>query len=122
MKKVKRVGNEFLGIESNDTSSAVYFPKLKSLEFRWMEEWQEWDFGIKRVGSEEDHMTIMPHLLYLEIRVCKKLKGLPKQLLQMTPLENLTVYHCPVLAERYEKGTGKNWLDISHFPNVGFYS
>ena len=51
MKKVKRVGNELLGLESDDITwsstslSVTAFSKLKFLKFIDMEEWEGWDFG-----------------------------------------------------------------------------
>ncbi|KAL5789855.1 hypothetical protein ACOSQ2_004743 [Xanthoceras sorbifolium] len=119
MHKVKRLGNEFLGIECENASSSslVFFPKLKRLMFYDMEEWEEWDFVIGREG-EDDHVTIMPSLHYLEINSCPKLKVLPKQLLQGEGLTYLFICGCPLLSERYRKGTGHNWTEISHIPVI----
>ncbi|KAL5787449.1 hypothetical protein ACOSP7_004398 [Xanthoceras sorbifolium] len=119
MHKVKRLGNEFLGIECENTSSSslVIFPKLKHLVFYNMKEWEEWDFVIGREG-EDDRVTIMPSLHSLEIDSCPKLKVLPKQLLQRAALTYLFIGGCPLLSERYRKGTGENWTDISHIPII----
>ncbi|KAL5755903.1 hypothetical protein ACOSQ2_020649 [Xanthoceras sorbifolium] len=107
------VGNEFLGVESDDdtssSSSFISFPRLKTLKISRMGAWEVWDFGI------DDR--VMPSLRSLEIRDCI-LKGLPKQLLQMAPLQNLFIEHCPILKELYAKGTGEKWQDISHIPNI----
>ncbi|GLT28414.1 hypothetical protein SLA2020_033500 [Shorea laevis] len=90
MSKVKKVGVEFLGIEmslSPSSSSVVAFPNLKTLEFRWMpewEEWEEWDFG----SGEE----IMPCLSSLTILVCPKLKKLPNYILRNTTLLELIIF------------------------------
>ncbi|KAI9161944.1 hypothetical protein LWI28_022232 [Acer negundo] len=111
MNRVKRVGIEILGLESDgitlssSSSSVSAFPKLKSLRFLEMEEWEEWDFGI-----EDDNITIMSSLRLLQIRDCPKLKVLPKKILQMAPLEVLSINRCPILSERYIKGIGENWL------------
>ena len=119
MKRVKRVGIEILGLESDGitlSSSSLLvsaFPKLKSLYFYRMEEWEEWDFGI-----EDDNITILPSLRLLEIQDCPKLKVLPKKILQMAPLEVLSINGCPILRDRYREGTGENWSDISHIPNI----
>jgi hypothetical protein len=66
---VKKVGVEFLGIESNNkkdkgsTSSLVLFPNLKSLKFSGLEEWEEWHgMGGTREEEEECGVTIMPRL------------------------------------------------------------
>ncbi|KAI9161164.1 hypothetical protein LWI28_015033 [Acer negundo] len=119
MKRVKRVGIEILGLESDgitlssSSSSISAFPKLKTLKFVEMEELEEWDFGI-----EDDNITIMPSLRVLQIEDCPKLKVLPKKILPMAPLEVLSIDRCPILMDRYREGTGENWSDISHIPNI----
>ncbi|XP_065627188.1 putative disease resistance protein RGA3 [Quercus suber] len=95
---VKKVGVEFLGIESNrkkdeekgstSTSSLILFPNLKSLCFRRMKEWEEWD-GMGESGVSEP-VLIMPHLQVLTIQYCPKLKSLPN-FLEKTSLEELSV-------------------------------
>ncbi|KAH7565343.1 hypothetical protein JRO89_XS09G0190900 [Xanthoceras sorbifolium] len=101
MTSVRAVGNEFLGVESDDdtslSSSFISFPRLKTLKISDMWAWEVWDFGI------DDR--VMPSLRSLEIRNCYELKGLPKQLLQMAPLQNLFIEHCPILKQLYTKGT-----------------
>ncbi|KAK3220061.1 hypothetical protein Dsin_014031 [Dipteronia sinensis] len=78
-----------------------------------MEEWERWDFG-----NKDDNITIMfSSLRFLEILKCPKLKVLPKQILQ-APLDVLCINWCPILRDRYRKGIGKNWSDISHIPNI----
>ncbi|XP_031260885.1 putative disease resistance protein RGA3 [Pistacia vera] len=87
MGSLKRVSNEFLGIESDGTSSSfIFFPKLKYLTFRHMSEWEEWDYEITRKGEEED-ITIMSSLVSLQILICPKLKVLPNHLIQSTTLK-----------------------------------
>ncbi|KAI9162653.1 hypothetical protein LWI28_029280 [Acer negundo] len=118
MKSVKRVGNELLGLENDDItwlSSSLSFtalPKLKSLKFYEMEEWEGWDFG-----NEDDNITIMfSYLRLLEIRNCPKLKVLPKQILRAPRLEVLSIDQCTILRDHYKKGT--SWSNISHIPNI----
>ncbi|KAI9160224.1 hypothetical protein LWI28_006309 [Acer negundo] len=115
MYSVFKVGNEFLGVESGEASSSsssiIYFPKLKTLLFHVMVEWEVWDFG-------NDNCTIMPSLRSLYIYRCSKLKGLPKKLLQMAPLQNLEICSCDILEEVYSKGQGDKWQDISHIPDI----
>ncbi|GKV30483.1 hypothetical protein SLEP1_g39286 [Rubroshorea leprosula] len=90
MRKVKKVGVEFLGIEmslSPSSSSVVAFPNLKTLWFSRMqewEEWEEWDFGSKG--------EIMPCLSSLAIDDCPKLKKLPNYILRNTTLQQLSIY------------------------------
>ena len=95
---VKKVGVEFLGIESNRkkdeemgstlTSSLILFPNLKSLTLAYMFEWEEWD-GMGESGVSES-VLIMPRLQLLRIDGCPKLKSLPN-FLEKTLLEKLSV-------------------------------
>ncbi|KAL9447403.1 hypothetical protein AB3S75_014965 [Citrus x aurantiifolia] len=88
MKSVKRVGNEFLGVESDmDGSSVIAFPKLKKLTFYIMEELEEWDLGT----AIKEEIIIMPRLSSLTIWSCRKLKALPDHLLQKTTLQELYI-------------------------------
>ncbi|KAK9219072.1 hypothetical protein WN943_007711 [Citrus x changshan-huyou] len=115
MQSVKRVGNEFLGVESDtDGSSIIAFPKLKHLKFYDMEELEEWDFGTAIKGE----IIIMPRLSFLEISGCCKLKALPDLLLQKTTLQKLLIGRCPILEERCRKETGEDWPNIRHIPEL----
>ncbi|KAL9447357.1 hypothetical protein AB3S75_014928 [Citrus x aurantiifolia] len=113
MQSVKRVGNEFLGVESDtDGSSVIAFPKLKQLRFDEMDVLEEWDFGTAIKGE----IMIMPRLSSLSIRRCPKLKALPDHLLQKTTLQALTIVECPILEERCRKEKGEDWP--RHIPDV----
>ncbi|KAL5570343.1 hypothetical protein UlMin_026918 [Ulmus minor] len=94
MGKVERVGGEFLGIESH-AHTTISFPKLKHLEFRYLENWKEWE------GSREDSSLtpIMPCLSSLEISYCNKLEALPN-FLRKTPLKKLHIDNCEILEEK----------------------
>jgi hypothetical protein len=106
---LKKVGVEFVGIESNNkkdtgsTSSLVLFPKLKSLTFRGLEEWEEWD-GIGGKREEGGGVTIMPCLESLTIQDCPKLKALPN-FLETTPLQDLSI-DCRI----------SNWMTLTTSP------
>ncbi|XP_031286188.1 probable disease resistance protein RF9 isoform X2 [Pistacia vera] len=114
MGRVKRVDNEFMGIESSGRHRSItVFPKLKILVFENMDEWEEWDIAI---GDEES--TIMPSLQWVTIQCCNKLKGLPDHLLRAPRLEQLTINRCSILKERYRGEMGEDWTKISHIPNV----
>ncbi|KAH9750758.1 hypothetical protein KPL71_013998 [Citrus sinensis] len=121
MASVKRVGDEFLGIESDhhDSSSSssviIAFPKLKSLSINEMEELEEWDYGITRTGNTV--IDIMPRLSSLTIILSHKLKALPDYIHQTTTLKELHILGCDLLEERYRKGEGEDWPKISHIPN-----
>ncbi|KAL9459566.1 hypothetical protein AB3S75_002882 [Citrus x aurantiifolia] len=120
MSSVKRVGDEFLGMEISDhihihgtssSSSVIAFPKLKKLELTGMDELEEWDFG-------NDDITIMPQIKSLYIAYCEKLKLLPELLLRSTTLESLTIFGVPIVQESFKRRTEKDWSKISHIPNI----
>lgn len=122
MTSVKKIGEEFLGIDSaalssSSSSSYMVFPNLKGLSFLAMDKWEEWDVSITQ--GEED-IEIMPGLCSLTILYCPKLKILPDHLLQRTTLEKLKIHECPFLAQRYKKETGEDWTKVSHIPIVEF--
>ncbi|KAL5537397.1 hypothetical protein UlMin_042917 [Ulmus minor] len=117
-KSVKKVGHELLGIEEGkrkdpSQSSFVSFPKLKQLSFYGMDEWKEWEGIIPEDGS----LQVMPSLRSLEIQYCEKLEGLP-DFLRMIRLPTLSIARCEILKQGCQKGTGKEWLKISHIPNI----
>ncbi|KAL9450557.1 hypothetical protein AB3S75_012310 [Citrus x aurantiifolia] len=115
MESVKRVGHEFLGVESDtDGSSVIAFPKLKHLKFYDMEELEEWDYGTAIKGE----IIIMPRLSFLEIGGCRKLKALPDLLLQKTTLQRLEIHGCPIFEQRCRKETGANWPMLRHTPDI----
>ncbi|XP_021293865.1 putative disease resistance protein RGA3 [Herrania umbratica] len=132
MKKVKRVGEEFMGLEREDgqTSSSssssnnnnIAFPNLKHLKFQFMEEWEEWEYGNLSTSIGHDGScctTIMPCLRSLNINSCLKLKSLPCHLLQKRTLQVLEIFDCPILGERcLRNGTGDGWPYISHIPTI----
>ncbi|CAL8997495.1 unnamed protein product, partial [Prunus brigantina] len=98
MSSVKKVGVEFLGINS--------FPKLKKLILVAMVEWEDWE----GVEEEDSKITIMPSLLYLEIGYCKKLKALPN-FLWKTPLRELFIWEdCSILEQWFKTRYGTEWV------------
>ncbi|XP_058108849.1 putative disease resistance protein RGA3 [Magnolia sinica] len=76
MKEVRKVGGEFSGDDNNDGSGGgvVSFPKLESLSFIFMKNWEEWEL---RGGDDGE---VMPSLLELRIQYCPKLQALPSNL------------------------------------------
>ncbi|KDO43466.1 hypothetical protein CISIN_1g0022652mg, partial [Citrus sinensis] len=137
LKSVKRLGNEFLGIEesseddpssSSSSSSVTAFPKLKSLEIKGLDELEEWNYRITRKENVsimpqlpilEDHRTTdIPRLSSLRIWYCPKLKVLPDYLLRTTTLQKLTIWGCPLLENRYREGKGEDWHMISHIAHI----
>ncbi|KAM5578467.1 putative disease resistance protein RGA3 [Rosa sericea] len=123
MKKVKKVGVEFLGIEerelqssSSSSSSLILFPKLKTLQFGWMKEWEEWE-GVG--GDFQNNITIMPSLSRLDFHWCSKLGTLP-DFLRKTQVRSVTVFGCPILEDRVRDKTSEEWAKISHVPDIQF--
>lgn len=115
MGSVKRVGDEFLGVESDHgraSSSVVAFPKLKTIQFWEMYVLKEWDYGVTIKGE------IMPRLSSLSIARCPTLRALPDHLLQTTTLQKLEIGGCPNLQKLYKNDTGDHWHKISHIPNI----
>ncbi|XP_025015399.2 putative disease resistance protein RGA3 [Ricinus communis] len=89
MEGVKRLGVEFVGMETQSSSPVVGFPKLKHLIFNGMSNLEDWDSVA---------MSNLATILH-----CPKLNALPNYLLQMTTLEKLSIYECPIL-EQQESG------------------
>ncbi|ESR45138.1 hypothetical protein CICLE_v10004042mg, partial [Citrus x clementina] len=123
LKSVKRVGNEFLGIEessedgpssSSSSPSVIAFPKLKSLIIEELDELEEWNYRITR----KENISIMPRLSSLQISYCPRLKVLPDYLLQSTTLQELRIERCPLLENRYREAKGEDWHKISHIPHI----
>ncbi|KAH9689128.1 hypothetical protein KPL70_015375 [Citrus sinensis] len=119
MESVKRVGNEFLGVESDtDGFSVIAFPKLKELTFDYMEELEEWDLGT----AIKEEIIIMPRLSSLTIWSCRKLKALPDHVLQKSTLQKLEIlWGCHILEERCRKETGEDWPKIRHIPYIHIF-
>ncbi|XVF79268.1 hypothetical protein PTKIN_Ptkin14bG0207800 [Pterospermum kingtungense] len=128
MNDVKKVGEEFLGMERVDlgqTSSSVTknniaFPNLKRLEFYYLTNWEEWEYGKLGGGGDTCCITIiMPRLQYLKIVDSYKLKALPDHLLQNSvTIQELEINGCNILQKRFEKGSGEDWPCISHIPAI----
>ena len=113
----KKVGVEFLGIESKNKKDDIIkiFPNLKILLFDSLRNWEEW-IGIGG-QEEEDCIIIMPCLQKLIISQCPKIKSLPDFLFK-TSLQEFTVVKSPILSRRYQRSTGEDWAKISHIPDI----
>ena len=63
----------------------------------------------------------LPSLKILVIRNCKNLESLP-MFDESHCLERLEISGCPILKERYCKGSGPEWFKIKHIPivNLGY--
>ncbi|KAF9596026.1 hypothetical protein IFM89_006953 [Coptis chinensis] len=98
---VKRIGSEFCGVDSIDSSSSggevitAAFPKLKKLFFSNMKEWEEWELPISTTSMGDTPPAIMPCLCELELSFCPVLRALPG-LGKLKSLESLTIVHTMV--------------------------
>nr|XP_011468372.1 PREDICTED: putative disease resistance protein RGA1 [Fragaria vesca subsp. vesca] len=90
--KVKKVGVELL-LGVDDDGSSSLFPKLKTLEFGAMEEWEEWEGDF-----QNNNIIIMPCLSSLEIHRCPKLGTLP-DFLRNTPLQTVDISGSEILSD-----------------------
>ncbi|KAF9596025.1 hypothetical protein IFM89_006952 [Coptis chinensis] len=86
MGSVRHIGREFYGVGIGGSSSFVAFPKLKSLLFRDMVEWDDWDLPISK------DINVMPQLIELLLEDCSKLRKLPA-LGRLQSLELLIIYN-----------------------------
>ncbi|KAK9214437.1 hypothetical protein WN944_006429 [Citrus x changshan-huyou] len=67
---------------------------------------------------EDRRTTDIPRLSSLRIWDCPKLKVLPDYLLRTTTLQELTIWRCLILENRYREGEGEDWYKISHIPHI----
>ncbi|CAN6570390.1 unnamed protein product [Malus baccata var. baccata] len=120
MKSMKKVGCEFLGIETGGAEKCclVSFPKLRELRFSSLFKWNAW-VGASKSKKEDSSTQIMPCLMSLEIDSCFCVKALP-HFLKEIPLQNLTISKCKILQKHCQKSKGKEWSKISHIPNIKF--
>uniref|UniRef100_A0A9I9DTI8 Cytochrome b5 heme-binding domain-containing protein n=2 Tax=Cucumis melo TaxID=3656 RepID=A0A9I9DTI8_CUCME len=64
---------------------------------------------------------IFTSLETLSISKCPKLKSLPKGMQRLESLKRLCIEDCPRLEERCKEG-GEDWPNISHVPNIVFFT
>ncbi|KAF6138168.1 hypothetical protein GIB67_011008 [Kingdonia uniflora] len=100
---VKRTGPEFFEISdeevmkgtsgSSSTKSVpiIIFPKLKTLHFLIMEEWEEWEMMMP--SWREDVSVIMPCLKELSLYNCCKLKVVPSNIFSYQPVKEDISYY-----------------------------
>ena len=119
LKDLEKVGVEFLGIESKKKkdNKIIVFPNLKDLFLESLPLWEEWIEIGEEEEEEDNYITIMPRLQYLNIIFCPKLKSLP-DFLHTTPLKDLVIYRNRILQECCKWGTGEDWPKIFHIPNI----
>jgi hypothetical protein len=57
-------------------------------------------------------------LQVLGIFKCLILASLPEGMHRLTSLQSLAIMDCPILFQRYNRDTGKDWAKISHIPEL----
>ncbi|KAF6139687.1 hypothetical protein GIB67_002492 [Kingdonia uniflora] len=104
---LKRRGPEFFGISEDDVTKGtsgssrggeslpiIVLPKLKTLYFFMMEEWEEWKMMMP--SWRQDVSFIMPCLKELTLDTCPKLKVVPRNIFSYQPVKERIV-DCPEL-------------------------
>ncbi|GAB2293379.1 hypothetical protein Dimus_027578 [Dionaea muscipula] len=121
MRGVRSVGEEFLGIEESYIASSsssshpafmALFPKLKTLKFWGLDEWETW-----ADPKHDDNVQIMPSLSTLVIKLCGKLKSLPR-FLAATPIQKLKIIACPLIQGSIRDGSEEEYRWVSNIPCV----
>jgi Leucine-rich repeat (LRR) protein len=54
----------------------------------------------------------------LKIFECLNLASLPEGMHRLTSLQKLAIADCPILFQRYNRDTGKDWAKIAHIPEL----
>ncbi|XP_062175504.1 putative disease resistance protein RGA4 [Alnus glutinosa] len=74
---------------------------------------------------ECESLTAIPEWIHnckslqvLEIGDCLNLASLPEGMHRLTSLQKLTIEDCPILFQRYNRDTGKDWAKIAHIPEL----
>nr|DAD32446.1 TPA_asm: hypothetical protein HUJ06_011297 [Nelumbo nucifera] len=109
MDEIKYMGHRFFGINSadaakNDCEAKKLFPKLDSLNILDMKNLEDWVVDTEEI---ETTSVLMPHLSYLYIHNCPKLKVLPHRIFPAAPLQTLLILQCCIILK------GRWWM-IGH--------
>ncbi|KAH7527868.1 hypothetical protein FEM48_Zijuj05G0012200 [Ziziphus jujuba var. spinosa] len=97
-----------------------YLPKLDKLpeglqHLTALGELHIWRCNIKTLP---EWIGNFKYLEKLGISVCPYLNSLPQALESLHELETLEIDDCPILFQRCQKETGKDWDKIKHIPNL----
>ena len=60
----------------------------------------------------------LQNLKSLRVWDCPKVSSLPQDMHGLTTLEEIEIKGCPTLGERCEQGSGEDWPQIAHVPNI----
>uniref|UniRef100_A0A8N4IDS5 Disease resistance protein RGA2-like n=1 Tax=Elaeis guineensis var. tenera TaxID=51953 RepID=A0A8N4IDS5_ELAGV len=116
---VRKIGTEFWGQEpdcSGDQGSGIQisFPKLTTLIFEDMDNWEEWEWEVK----DDDRLIAVPNLKELTLTTCPKLRSFPSGLVHhATTLTKLQMVACDSLKAIRGFSSIKE-LEISYSPNI----
>ncbi|PON69177.1 NB-ARC domain containing protein, partial [Trema orientale] len=105
------------GATKRDPPVLISFPKLESLSFNYMDQFEKWEGSATGTGTGL-MMTIMPCLKHLEFKKCPRLHALPDLLQTTTSLRYLSISEAKIVEEHCQNRTGKEWDKISHVPNI----
>ncbi|KAK1364475.1 hypothetical protein POM88_040036 [Heracleum sosnowskyi] len=130
--------NEFPWPFSSSSSSSISFPNLTRLALIGWEKVE----SIMPAGEVEDRFSsAFPCLTHLNIRDFEGLKALPDSIAKLPSLEGLHIWNCktlrslptfekshslrflemngcPILKQRYMKGSGPEWFKIKHISDI----
>ncbi|GAB2293389.1 hypothetical protein Dimus_027588 [Dionaea muscipula] len=124
MSRVRSVGEEFLGIEesqshlasSSHPATVALFPKLKTLIFNDLPEWETWADPKHDNNVQVTNIIIMPSLSKLQIWTCYNLKSLPG-FLAAAPIKELKIGGCPLIG-RSVRDLREEYPWVSNIPSV----
>ncbi|KAK0597831.1 hypothetical protein LWI29_029017 [Acer saccharum] len=60
----------------------------------------------------------LQNLKSLQVWDCPKVASLPQDMHGLTTLETIEIEGCPTLSERCDQGSGEDWPQIAHVPNI----
>ncbi|CAI9101905.1 OLC1v1000061C2 [Oldenlandia corymbosa var. corymbosa] len=123
LSSIKHIGRAFFGLVDEGTAGFVAFPSLKTLILRYLSNWEKWEDMSEEDDEnvENDCISVLPRLQSLQIYGCDKLKALPHRILRRAPsLKILKIHRSEILQKQYSKYSGKDWMKISHIPDVIF--
>ena len=104
-------GKEQKGDNIGEKSCFISFPKLESLCFEYLSQWESWEGNTS--ATKDTSIVIMPRLFNLALLHCESLKALP-DFLPWATIKELFIMDCKILEPQYQKPSGTKWDKISH--------
>ena len=106
LKKLRLHGSPTLNSLPNEIQLFTALEELRIQNFNRMEALPDW-------------FSYLSSLQKLSLYYCKKLMYLP--VLQLTNLKHLHIDRCRNLKKRCAEGSGAEWFQIAHIPNIKIY-